>query len=268
VGGDFIGIGGLPRARIAEIDRVTGNATAWNPQASGAVDAILPRGHTVYVGGEFTTIGGRVRQGVAALQASDGSATDFDPEADGVVSTIAAGPRLLYAGGTFTVIGGALRPGIAALDSATGVALPWVPNIDGNVRAMAAAGDQIVVGGDFVRFGEPYSTSFALFPTATPLPLPPDTLADLGNAVLVGPNPSTGSLRIDFALATPGRVNLAIYDAAGRFVARILDEPRPAQSQSMTWDGRGQDGPVKPGLYFVRFEAPGRTVTRRFVVLR
>jgi len=65
-GGGFGSIGGQPRSFIAALDAVTGNATAWNPNASDIsslinVRALAVSGSTVYAGGEFTTIGGEPR---------------------------------------------------------------------------------------------------------------------------------------------------------------------------------------------------------------
>ena len=65
-GGWFTSIGGQSRNYIAALDAVTGNATAWNPNASNIsslinVRALAVSGSTVYAGGEFTTIGGEPR---------------------------------------------------------------------------------------------------------------------------------------------------------------------------------------------------------------
>ena len=58
-GGTFSSIGGQSRNRIAALDASTGDATAWDPNASNAVFALAVSGSTVYAGGDFTTIGGQ-----------------------------------------------------------------------------------------------------------------------------------------------------------------------------------------------------------------
>ena len=37
---------------------------------------------------------------------------------------------------------------------------------------------------------------------------------------------------------------------------------------SLTWDGRSGGTRLAPGVYLVRFRAPDRVVTRRFVLMR
>jgi hypothetical protein len=55
-----------------------------------------------------------------------------------------------------------------------------------------------------------------------------------------------------------------IYDLAGRRLRRFQV---PANGSTI-WDGRDDDGrPVKPGLYFVRVSAGGRSATARVIVL-
>ncbi len=60
------------------------------------------------------------------------------------------------------------------------------------------------------------------------------------------PNPFNPSTRIDFTLGLDGPTRLVVTDAAGREVARLVDEDLPAGSYSVSWDGA--DAPS--GLYF------------------
>jgi uncharacterized membrane protein len=78
------------------------------------------------------------------------------------------------------------------------------------------------------------------------------------------PNPSSSSTRLDFTLASAGRVDLAIFDAAGRRVATLLDEDVSPGPRSVTWDGREASGRMAAaGLYFARLTTPHGSVTRR-----
>jgi hypothetical protein len=56
VGGWFATAGGQSRSNVAALDS-TGAATAWNPNANGAVYALAVSGSTIVTGGDFTSIG-------------------------------------------------------------------------------------------------------------------------------------------------------------------------------------------------------------------
>ncbi len=61
-----------------------------------------------------------------------------------------------------------------------------------------------------------------------------------------------------------GRVTLAVYDALGREVARLVDGERPAGRYEVVLDGAG----LPSGLYLVRLTAEGFAQTRRVTLLR
>jgi ubiquitin-protein ligase len=66
----MIGANAQARNNIAALDPGTGNATAWNPDASDVVNAIaVGADGTVYAGGQFQTIGAipQTRRSIAAL---------------------------------------------------------------------------------------------------------------------------------------------------------------------------------------------------------
>ncbi|MEO2006154.1 MAG: FlgD immunoglobulin-like domain containing protein, partial [Candidatus Poribacteria bacterium] len=75
------------------------------------------------------------------------------------------------------------------------------------------------------------------------------------------PNPFNPETWIPFELASASRVEVSIYDPAGRLVRTIrmamLDEGRYAtRGRALHWDGRNARGGVAPaGLYFYRFTA-------------
>lgn len=78
------------------------------------------------------------------------------------------------------------------------------------------------------------------------------------------PNPFTRATTIRFRLPAAGPVRLDVFDLAGRRVARLLDEARPAGEQAVAWE----PGALATGVYYVRLEAAGRTVATRCVKLR
>ncbi len=61
---------------------------------------------------------------------------------------------------------------------------------------------------------------------------------------------------------------MAIFDAAGRRVREWAWPRLAAGKHVVRWDARDAAGAaVRPGLYFLRFEASGRVARRRVVVV-
>ena len=158
VGGVFASIGGQPRADLAALDAVSGQATAWNPGADSGVTALAVNGNTVYAGGAFASIGGQARNKLAALDAVTGQATAWNPRADDGARALAVNGSTVYAGGSFSSIGGQARSKIAALDVRTGQATPWNPSVGGyyydyHVTSLAVSGHVVYAGGLFGSIG-------------------------------------------------------------------------------------------------------------------
>jgi hypothetical protein len=83
------------------------------------------------------------------------------------------------------------------------------------------------------------------------------------------PNPAGGRTCLAYTLPGAARVRAAIYDVAGRRVARLTDGERAAGPHELQWDGRdGAGRPATPGLYFFRIEAGGQAVTRKVLLIR
>jgi hypothetical protein len=99
----------------------------------------------------------------------------------------------------------------------------------------------------------------------TPVPALPRELALSPPA----PNPLRGSATLTLALPRAADVTLAIFDQQGRRVRTLVSGARPAGEHAIVWDGRDDAGhAVVSGIYFVRCEVAGRTITRRIVALR
>jgi hypothetical protein len=97
-----------------------------------------------------------------------------------------------------------------------------------------------------------------------PMPLPDATFLAQNF-----PNPFNPITTIGFGMKEPGYISLRIYDAAGRLVATLVDESRPAGSYAADWNGRGTDGHVvSSGVYFYRLSGPGYERTRKMVLLK
>ncbi len=83
------------------------------------------------------------------------------------------------------------------------------------------------------------------------------------------PNPFNPSVRISFATPSRGRVDAAIYDAAGRFVTRLVARDLPAGEHALSWDGRDHSGgAASSGVYFLRVRAGSARETLKLVLLR
>ncbi len=84
------------------------------------------------------------------------------------------------------------------------------------------------------------------------------------------PNPFNPRTSVRFELPAAGRVDLRIYDPAGRLVrALVADEERDAGAHEIGWDGTDESGaPVAAGIYFVRLTADGRDASGKMVLLK
>jgi hypothetical protein len=79
-------------------------------------------------------------------------------------------------------------------------------------------------------------------------------------------NPFRVSTELVFEVPADGRVQLYIFDVAGRRVRTLWDGGMIAGNRTITWDGRSDGGRFVPsGLYFARLEAPGGLKTLKLV---
>jgi hypothetical protein len=82
------------------------------------------------------------------------------------------------------------------------------------------------------------------------------------------PNPSSGPLRVEFAVPRPAPVRLSVMDVQGREVALLADgEHRPGRYEA-TWSGEGRQGRAPVGVYFLVFRSPDKSEVRRVVLAR
>ena len=74
-------------------------------------------------------------------------------------------------------------------------------------------------------------------------------------ALSASPNPASGSTHIRLALPTPGRVELRLFDVAGRTRRVFASGWLEAGERQFVWDGRDGGGKaLAPGTYFLRVE--------------
>jgi hypothetical protein len=84
------------------------------------------------------------------------------------------------------------------------------------------------------------------------------------------PNPFAGGTRIHYTIPGTGsvRVELSVYDLAGRRVRRLESGFAPAGEHAVSWDGRDDRGAqVRAGVYFVRGTIDGQGVASRILLL-
>ena len=83
------------------------------------------------------------------------------------------------------------------------------------------------------------------------------------------PNPARDGTWIGFSMDRDGPAKLRIYEPSGRIVRELVSGTVLSGEQMRFWDGRDKAGRrVASGVYFYRFEASGRSLTRKLVMVR
>ena len=79
------------------------------------------------------------------------------------------------------------------------------------------------------------------------------------------PNPASDRVRFGYSLESSGPASLAIYDVAGRLVARVVDQAVSSAGQTeIEFDASG----LTSGVYFAKLTTSNRTLSRKFVIMR
>ncbi len=83
------------------------------------------------------------------------------------------------------------------------------------------------------------------------------------------PNPFNPSTRVTYRLQEVARVELTVVDPSGRTVRELEGGVRTAGLQTARWDGRDDRGTRCPsGVYSIRLEVGGESLTRKVVLLK
>ncbi len=91
--------------------------------------------------------------------------------------------------------------------------------------------------------------------------------ARLGLAV--APNPFRSGTTLRFSVPRASPVRLAVYDLAGRCVRDLYAGTAEAGEQAVRWTGLGAGNSAVPaGLYLVRLDAGGESLTRKALLVR
>src|SRR5439155_10796242 len=85
-------------------------------------------------------------------------------------------------------------------------------------------------------------------------------------AVVPQPSPFRALTSLRFTLPISADVRLSVLDVNGRLVRTLVDGPREAGEHAVVWDGRdGSNARIPVGMYFVRLEQAGKSVTKAVV---
>ena len=92
------------------------------------------------------------------------------------------------------------------------------------------------------------------------------TTPPLALAAHVFPNPARGLAMLELSLPAAGRLQVELYDLAGRRRAVIADEAR-AEAGTRRFALRAPDGPLAPGIYWYLASTAAGSRSGRFIVL-
>ena len=83
------------------------------------------------------------------------------------------------------------------------------------------------------------------------------------------PNPFAASTSLRFTIPATARIELAIFDVAGRRIRQLVDGMAEAGEHEVIWDGRSDAGArVASGVYFAKLDTEEQDRTRRIVLTR
>jgi len=85
----------------------------------------------------------------------------------------------------------------------------------------------------------------------------------------ISPNPMADMARIEYTVAREAKVRVSIVDVQGRVVASLVEGVQPPGRYQTAWDpAAAHSGRVEAGMYFVRYDAPGKTTVKRLALTR
>jgi hypothetical protein len=80
----------------------------------------------------------------------------------------------------------------------------------------------------------------------------------------VYPNPFNPIATIDYSIPKESYLTVKIYDVVGNEVATLVDDVQFEGSYSIQWDAKDYSS----GIYFVRFNALGKTNVRKLMLMK
>jgi hypothetical protein len=145
----------------------------------------------------------------------------------------------------------------ALAGSEAGLVANW--KLDGNLTDATPNASNGILIGNATWVGSSQATAPC---AATDAPRPAAaTLMTLSST----PNPARARVALSFALPRDGVVSLAVFDATGREVAKVLDH---VALSAGVHSAALQTGSLRAGLYFARLQAGTDAVTRRLMLVK
>lgn len=144
---------------------------------------------------------------------------------------------------------------------------PTLPKTIGNIERDV---NEVAVEGSHIFWAGPVGLEIAPIQCEAISAIPPESGQKTGLLGLAYPNPVRGEkAMIPFSVPHSGRVELRVYDLAGREVRTLVDETLEAGERVVLWDGSDSQGqPVSGGIYFYRLRMPGHESTMKLVRTR
>ncbi len=148
-------------------------------------------------------------------------------------------------------------------DTAMAHLVGWIPTEDESSGVAISENHVFIADGD-----GGLAVALKMCPECSPV-LDPVSLPVVHQLEGVFPNPFNPRTTIMFTLAEPGRVNLEVFDLAGRLVRLLESGYLDGRSHRMTWDGRDNGGrAVASAPYIVRLQAGGMEEYEKILLLR
>lgn len=104
------------------------------------------------------------------------------------------------------------------------------------------------------------------------VPSPVSAIPESPAAILLAqnyPNPFNPSTQIDFEMPVGGRIQLEVFDLAGRLVRVLLNENREIGHHSVRWNGTDEHGQkVSAGTYLYQLQTNAHLEQRKMILLK
>jgi hypothetical protein len=103
----------------------------------------------------------------------------------------------------------------------------------------------------------------------TGIAAPEDNRVSVALPFAVSPNPFRGTTRVRWQVRTTGKVNVAVFDVAGRAVNTLCNSRLNPGSYTATWNGCDDNGrALAAGIYFLSLETENSRLSRKLLLTR
>ena len=230
----------LPQLSISDVSLTEGNSGYKSFNFSVSLSAVSASSVTV----KFATAGITASAGSGDYVGRNSTLTIPAGASSGVITVQVKGDRKVERNETFAV--NLFSPTNATIADAQGIGT--ILNDDGSSVVAETPTDELSFVGAPEREGETGAATAGV-----------PTLA-------FAANPARGPLSAQFTLAEDAEVRITLIDAQGRLVDELANGRFSEGRHALPTTARSAT--LAPGLYFVRMESEGRSITRKFVSLR